>query len=82
MTVIRIKDFPKLEAAILKAVFDIVKDTPKDGKWRLFKGRVKVKGRPYDMECLFLIDGTFFNIQKSQVKSEGNILIPYVNRIH
>ncbi len=72
MTVKRAWEFPPVEASILKALYSKVKDTPKDGAWREFKGVLHVKGRPYSMECLFMLDGLHLNIRKSQVTSTQN----------
>lgn len=82
MTIIRTKDMPPLEATILKALYQKVKKIPKDGQWRTFKGKVKIKGRPYDLECIFMIDDLFLNIKSSKINSTNNskILVPkYIN---
>lgn len=81
MTVMRIHDFPALEGAVLKAIYKKVKGSPKDGRWREFKGTIKIKGRHYEMECVFMLDETFLNIRQSKVKSNDNkIIMPsYIN---
>lgn len=89
MTVKRVWEFPPVERSILKALYARVKDTPKDGRWREFKGFLMVKGRPYQMECLFRLDGLHLNIRQSQVSSENipkeksRLLVPdYIAKGH
>jgi hypothetical protein len=89
MTVKRGWEFPPVERSILKALYSKVKDVPKDGQWREFKGTLNVKGRPYHMECLFMLDGLHLNIRKSQVSSDNipkeksRLLVPdYIARAH
>lgn len=75
--VVRLRDFPKLEAAILQKVYHLVKDVPKDGQWREFKGKVMVKGRPYDVNLTFRLDGQFMQIEKSHVENfEQKLILP------
>lgn len=78
INVTRTKDMKPLEANIIKALYDKVKNTPKDGQWREFKGTVRVKGRPYSLVCIFRLDGMFLKIRKSEVKSDNNskLLLP------
>jgi hypothetical protein len=89
MKVTRAWEFPPVEATILKALYAKVKQTPKDGMWREFKGTLNVKGRPYHMECLFRLDGQHLSIRKSQVsssqipKEKSRLLVPdYIAKGH
>jgi|HubBroStandDraft_3_1064219.scaffolds.fasta_scaffold918283_2 hypothetical protein len=90
MTVKRAFEFPPVEQSILKALYSKIKHTPKDGQWREFKGVLSVKGRPYVLECLFMLDGLHLNIRKSQVTSQHNkpveksrLLVPdYLAKAH
>lgn len=78
---VRLRDFPKVEAAILQAVYQKVKYTERDGKWREFKGKVIVKGKPYDVEIVFRLNGSYFTIKDSHVENfhESLILPPSYN---
>lgn len=77
MEVTRLRDFPKVEAAILKAVYSKVKYTERDGKWREFKGKVIVKGKSYDVQIVFRLEGNYLKIKDSKVENfNDSIILP------
>lgn len=78
---VRLNEFPQTEGAILAAVYQKVKYTERDGKWREFKGKVMVKGRPYDVQIVFMLNGSYLTIKDSHVENfhESLILPPSYN---
>ena len=77
MTIKRIKDFPTLERHLLKLMFEQIRHKYKYGQWHEFKGKLKIKDRLYQLQCLFLLTNDFLTIKKSSIiDPQSRIILP------
>lgn len=73
----RIKDFNKLEARLIKKLYEKVKNNCRDGVWREWRGKFRIGDRDYGFECVFRLDDLFLSFRQKTV-TDGNdrIIIP------
>lgn len=75
MIVRRINEFEKVDRVILKKIYHTVKQTPKDGEWRVFKGKLALRGQVILVECDFLLTNELMSV------GELKINFPEVSKI-
>ena len=56
MTIVRLAEFPELQAALIKSMYQQVKRFT-DGTWRHFKADITINDKRYNFECRFKHDG-------------------------
>lgn len=71
MTVKRAVDFSALEKAVLKETWIKIKNTPKDGQERSFKGVFIWGGARYHITCDFLLSSDFLTLTKFDIMHNG-----------
>lgn len=82
MTIKRIKDFNRLEQQLIKMMYEQVKNKYKDGQWREFKAKFKIKDRYYGFECEFRLDDMFLSFAKKTITDgQDKIIVPYAGKL-
>jgi hypothetical protein len=72
----RLNDFPKLQAELVKSMYNQIKGRCNDGVWRDFKAEIKVNGKPYNFECRFKLDNFFLTLAKREIRDGNRIILP------
>lgn len=81
MTIKRIKDFNKLEQQLIKLLYEEVKHKYRDGRWREYRAKFKIKDRTYGFECQFRLDDMFLSFgSKTITDGQDRIIIPYAGK--
>lgn len=75
MTIVRIKDFPDLQAALIKSMYKQIKGRFSDGVWRDFKADITINGKRFNFECRFKCDGFFLSLGRREVRDGNNNII-------
>lgn len=76
MTIVRLAEFPALQAALIKSMYPQVKRFA-DGIWRNFKAEITINDKPYNFECKYKHDGFFLTLGKRETTDrEGRIIAP------
>lgn len=74
MTIVRISDFPELQATLIKSMYKQVKRFT-DGVWRDFKADITINGQRFNFECRFKHDGFFLSLGRREVRDGNNNII-------
>lgn len=83
MTIKRIKDFTHLEQQLIKIMYEDVKNKYRDGQWREYKTKLKIKDRWYGFECEFRLDDMFLTFgRKTIVDGQDKIIVPYGGKLN
>lgn len=78
MPVVRIHEFNDLQRAIIKSMYNQVKNRCNDGLWRDFDADITVDNRRVKFSCKFRIHNGYLTFAKREIKDEqNNILLPY-----
>lgn len=75
MPIVRLKEFPELQQALIKSMFKQIKNKCNDGQWRDFKADITISGKRFNFECAFKYDGFFLSIGKKVVRDGANQVI-------
>lgn len=76
MTVIkRLNQFDTLDQILICQIYHKVKNTPKDGQERVFKGMLKVRDRKFLVECDFILKDLFIAVGELKINKPANNLI-------
>lgn len=76
LNIARITDFPDIEALLIKAMYEQVKNTPKDGQWRIFTGTLKIKDKYFELKAEFRMKELTLELGKRTIrKKDGTIIV-------
>jgi hypothetical protein len=75
MTTMRIKDFPELQAAVIKSMYKQVKDRCNDGKWRDFNADMTISGQRVHFSCKFRLTDMFLEFSNRELRDNNNQLV-------
>lgn len=76
LNIARITDFPDIEALLIKAMYEQVKSTPKDGQWRTFHGTLKIKDKYFELKADYRLKEMTIELGSRTIrKKDGKILL-------
>lgn len=77
MAIKRLKEFQLLERTLLRLMYADVKGKYRDGQWREYRAKFKVKDRYYNFECVFRLDDMFLSLREQTIKDgQEKIILP------
>lgn len=81
MTVVRLKDFSQMQAALIKSMYQQVRHKCNDGVWRNFDADITVSGQRIRFSCKFKLDEMFLTFAHAESRDQQNRLILPENSI-
>lgn len=75
MKVKRGNEFSPIEATMLKLMWQEVKQTPKDGRWRNFTSTMEYLGEVFDVKCSFRFEGEYLSLAEKSIERQRKTLI-------
>lgn len=76
MSLTPLKDFPQLERAIMRKIFQLVKGRYSDNQWHEFKETLTIGKIEVEFECTFKLNNNIMSFKKKQATHEGRVIIP------
>ncbi len=79
----RTKDMVSLERAVIKMIWDDVKNIPDDGKWRSYNRSFTYENNKYLVKCSFRVDNQYLTYRNMVIShDQETIIIKQPGRLH